>query len=366
VNHKERMLCALKLEKPDRVPKGEIMIHEILIGKLLKMHLPNENENAPIRWSTETLTPLEFELHLYVRELLGFDYVVTTPREIIKKKYVNSSNNTVIEDVWGNINEICPTSSRSIKLAIPDLDALKSYSFPEPDDFKYDNLKQWVEGSDLFVGCFISTGFHKICSLCGYESYMTDYLIEHRNDLHQLMERSTEQDIKIVRRAVEEGADCIWLGDDFAFNEGLFVSPGDLIEFDLQYMKKIVDEVHKLGKPVILHACGNMNKIIDDIVNTGVDGLHALQPSANNDIFNIKKKYTDNLCLIGNIDINFLLPEGSCYEVYDTVKEIILKVAPYGGYILSTCNMLNKDIPPENVLAMCLAAERYGKYPISF
>jgi uroporphyrinogen decarboxylase len=125
-------------------------------------------------------------------------------------------------------------------------------------------------------------------------------------------------------------------------------------------MKKIVDEVHKLGRPVILHACGNMNKIINDIIKTGVDGLHALQPSANNDIFSIKSKYKNDLCLIGNIDINFLLPEGSCYEVHYAGKELILKVASYGGYVLSTCNMLNKDIPPENALAMYLAAERYG------
>jgi hypothetical protein len=176
MNHKERMLCALKLGKPDKVPKGEIIIHEILVGKLLKTHLPHENENAAMRWSTETLTPLEFDLHLQARELLGFDYTVTTPEGTIKEKYNNSGNNNVVEDVWGNIMEIGTNSDRCIKLVIPDLDTLRSYSFPEPDNFRYDNLKQWVKGSDLFIGCMVSTGFHKISSMCGYDNYMTDYI----------------------------------------------------------------------------------------------------------------------------------------------------------------------------------------------
>jgi uroporphyrinogen decarboxylase len=100
------------------------------------------------------------------------------------------------------------------------------------------------------------------------------------------------------------------------------------------------------------------------IAEIGVDGLHALQPSARNDIREIKKRYGKKLALIGNVDISRLLPYGSPWEVDQNVRGLIRDVGGDGGYILTTCNGIMEDVPVENAITMHLACEKYGHYPI--
>ncbi len=69
---------------------------------------------------------------------------------------------------------------------------------------------------------------------------------------------------------------------------------------------------------------------------------------------------------MGNIDIDYTLPFGNAGEVKEAVIEALRIAAPGGGYILSTSNILTKDIPPRNARTMYEAAEKYGKYPLGF
>ena len=115
---------------------------------------------------------------------------------------------------------------------------------------------------------------------------------------------------------------------------------------------------------VFFHSDGNLNAVFAEIVDCGFDGVHSLQPSVGMDIGRIKCKYGGRICLMGNMDLNELLPFGSPEEVEDATRRTIKIAAPGGGFILSTCNTLMRTIPPENALAMYRAAEEHGYYPI--
>ncbi len=62
----------------------------------------------------------------------------------------------------------------------------------------------------------------------------------------------------------------------------------------------MVDVIHEEGGKVIKHSDGNLWKIIDDIVKTNIDGLNPMEPVAGMDIGEVKQKYGDRICLIGN------------------------------------------------------------------
>ncbi|TFG59760.1 MAG: hypothetical protein E4H36_13220, partial [Spirochaetales bacterium] len=192
-----------------------------------------------------------------------------------------------------------------------------------------------------------------------------DAIYEHAGELKFLMERLTELQINIAKEAVGRGADCIWRANDFAINQGPFISPQMLYDPDFQYEKKIVDAVHKLGAPCVLHACGNQTKMLDMVVDMGIDALHAMQPSASNDIRDIKKRYGRKISLIGNVDISRLLPFGTPWEIDQNIKGLIKDVGKDGGYVLTTCNGIMQDVPVENAITMHLACEKYGHYPLS-
>jgi uroporphyrinogen decarboxylase len=82
------------------------------------------------------------------------------------------------------------------------------------------------------------------------------------------------------------------------------------------------------------------------------------------DIGEVKAKYGDRLCILGNIDCTYLLPFGSEEEVAEAVKETIRVAAPGGGYIISSSNSIHPGCKPENYIAMVGAARDYGAYPI--
>ena len=137
-------------------------------------------------------------------------------------------------------------------------------------------------------------------------------------------------------------------------------------DLDFQYQKKIVDVVHDMGCPCIIHSCGNLNSTIEDMIGTGIDAIMAFQPTANNDIFKFKKQYGDKISFMGNICVTELMPHGTPWEVDQEVKKLIKEIGRDGGFMLSTCNALLNDQPLANVITLHLAAEKYGRYPIEY
>ena len=169
----------------------------------------------------------------------------------------------------------------------------------------------------------------------------------------------------LQKKAIACGAHGILVSDDMAYNTGTLLSPAMLRKLFFPALKTLAARIKAEGALVFLHCDGNITEILQDIVDCGFDGLHALQPSAGMSLQAVKQDYGDRLCLMGNIDLDYTLPFGSPEEVRQAVKKAIESAAPGGGYILSTCNILTQDIPAINALAMYEAAEEYGRYPIA-
>jgi uroporphyrinogen decarboxylase len=365
MTHKERMLTVLYEKNiPDKLPHGDVTVDPKIAQAVFKEQIPEEHGNFLVYWMTEPFSDRFFERHRRLREFLGFDFAHVFPREPLTKAGETEEGYPIIRDVWGGKIVAAPHSTEELAAPIPDIRKAADYKFPEVSDFAFDNLDRWVKESDLFTVCQLDTGFFKIYLLIGFTNYMF-YVYDHKDELKLLMEKLADLQIRVAREAVRRGADCIWLANDFAYNTGPFIKPELLWELDFRYEKKIVDAVHKLGVPCVLHACGCQRETLDMIAEIGVDGLHALQPSAQNDIREIKKRYGKKLALIGNVDISRLLPYGSPWEVDQNVRGLIRDVGRDGGYILTTCNGIMEDVPVENAITMHLACEKYGHYPIA-
>ena len=62
----------------------------------------------------------------------------------------------------------------------------------------------------------------------------------------------------------------------------------------------------------------------------------------------VKKYLKDKACIIGNIDCQELLPNGSTDEIERAVKETIEIDSPGGSYIISSSNSIHPGVKPEN------------------
>jgi uroporphyrinogen decarboxylase len=175
---------------------------------------------------------------------------------------------------------------------------------------------------------------------------------------------ATDYILEVIDKAAALGADIFALDGDLAFNQTTLMSPAQYERFVFPFHQEIVARAHERGLKIVKHSDGNMGPIMEYIVAAGFDGFHPNQPQCM-DIGEMKARFGDRLCLLGNIDCTYLLPFGTEAEVEASVKETIAKVAPGGGYIISSSNSIHPGCKPENYLAMVKAAHKYGTYPIT-
>jgi len=169
---------------------------------------------------------------------------------------------------------------------------------------------------------------------------------------------------ELSKQLIDVGIDIIGVGDDLADKHGPFLSPCVWRRLVKPGLGEIVKEVKRRGGLVFFHSDGNINSVLDDIVDIGFDGLHSMEPLAGMDIGAIKKKYGEKLCLLGNVDCSYTLCLATLPEVSRETREVIQKASPLGGHILCSSNSLHTAVKLENFLTMVATARKLGRYPI--
>ena len=163
-----------------------------------------------------------------------------------------------------------------------------------------------------------------------------------------------------ARLSVAAGCDGMWISDDFGDNHAGFLNNDLFKEHVLPYFAELVEYIHNLGVPVLLHSCGCINQYLDDLAQTKIASVHPLQRTAKMDLRAVKEKYGKRFCIIGNIDSSRTLPYGKPADVEAEAKEAIEIAAPGGGYVLASDHSLHDGIPIENIIALREAGRKYG------
>lgn len=143
-------------------------------------------------------------------------------------------------------------------------------------------------------------------------------------------------------------------GDDLGYKSGTLLPPQDVIEHIVPVYKKVIGKIHESGKPFLLHSCGNILEVMDEIIDAGVDAKHS-----NEDVIAPFSQwvddYGDRIGNFGGIDCDVLVRESE-----DTVRKISREIISYsvghGGFAFGTGNSVPEYIPVDNYLAMNEAA----------
>ena len=133
-----------------------------------------------------------------------------------------------------------------------------------------------------------------------YENFVMD-LAEGSDFVQKLIDRWGSFILGSEKQLLECGVDSIYWTDDLGSNEGLLISPDMYRKYFFPWHKKAADLAHEYGKVAIMHSHGNINKILPDIIETGIDILDPVGPSDNMDIRSIKETYGKRITLMGGI-----------------------------------------------------------------
>ena len=377
MNSKDRVIAALNLEEPDRVPMFELAINGPVMEKIL-----GRKCFSGIGWGAEANPKLDREKaiekqlrdHIDCYRKLKLDMLSLFPAAPKnwkdKIRYLDPSEKVyVLVDEFGTSYKYSPEADQAFVVDVPikNLDDLKNYEFPDPlaeGRTDYAEKAKKIVGDEMAISSWVpGIVEHVWTRLTGLERFVM-FLYRYPAEMERFLDKMVKFVIELGKSLVDAGVDVIWYGNDTAGKNGPIISPALHRKFIVPRLKSITEALKKKGAYVINHTDGNIYPILEDLVSTGVDGIHSLEPQAGMNLKTVKERCGDKICLAGNVDVSHTLPFGSPEEVAAEVKECIRAAAPGGGYILASSNTLIKGFPVENIYTMYKTAQKYGRYPL--
>ncbi len=329
----KQLLKVLSREQPDRPTLFEFFLNDRLYESLTR----NESVTA------------ENDFYRYILRKsvcyrnAGYDYaVIHIPnfsfpgREISKEKTISLNEGYVIFD-------------RA---------SLDAYKWMEPEDADYkiiDFIAKNLPQSMKMIVCCPGGVLENAIHLMGYDN-MCALLADDRGLVEDVFENIGKRLVKFLSIAVRHPAvGAIISNDDWGFKTQTMLSPSDMRSLVFPWHKAIVEEAHKQGKPAILHSCGNLSEVMEDIIHSmKFDGKHSFEDSIE-PVEVAYEKYSRHIAILGGIDVDFVA-RATPEQIYSRARTMLELSQKNGAYALGTGNSVPDYVPDENYFALIEAA----------
>jgi uroporphyrinogen decarboxylase len=228
---------------------------------------------------------------------------------------------------------------------------LKGYEFPDPGAPIFFRA---IEGRiaatpDAFrvypVGFSL---YERAWTLRGMARLLMDFY-DHPGFVRDLLNTIGDFNIALVRRALRYDIDAVYFGDDWGQQRGLQMGPRIWGEFIQPVLARMYGVVRQAGKFVMIHSCGDVDELFDDLIEIGLNCFNPFQPEVM-DVDDLMTRYRGRLAFHGGLSTQRTLPFGSPHEVRRQTSHL-LELGRGGGYIFAPAHAVEGDVPLENMLA---------------
>jgi len=185
--------------------------------------------------------------------------------------------------------------------------------------------------------------------LRGMENLMMDFY-DNPKFVHELLNTIADYNIKQISEALQYDIDAIYFGDDWGQQRGLQMGPKLWHEFIYPVLKRMYGVVKQAGKIVLIHSCGDVDELFDDLIEIGLNCFNPFQPEVM-DVEKLIKCYHGKLSFYGGLSTQRTLPYGTVDDVRKETRWL-LELGSEGGYIFAPAHAVESDVPLENILAL--------------
>lgn len=254
-------------------------------------------------------------------------------------------------------------------LADAALDQVHSYAWPDPAWMDVSAVRQNALQYDeqyAILGGEWSPFWHDAIDLMGMENLMLN-MYDQPKTVDALLNHIVDYYVEVSRRTFDAAAkeiDIFFIGNDFGTQVGPVMGQAMFRRYMLPHLKRLVDLGHDYGLKVLLHCCGGFAPLLPALIEIGLDGLQALQPSCTGmDPASLKVLYGSQITFMGCIDTQHVLIEGTPQRIREQTRRVLEVMKPAGGYVASASHdYLLPETPVENVIAMFDTIREYGAY----
>jgi len=228
---------------------------------------------------------------------------------------------------------------------------LTGYTFPDPLDSRFfadipGKIQQFPDRFRVFqIGFSL---YERAWTLRGMEALMMDFY-DHPEFVHGLLNRIADYNLAQVQEALKYDIDAVYFGDDWGQQQGLQMGAKLWREFFRPALQRMYRAVRQAGKFVMIHSCGDVDELFDDLIDLGLNCFNPFQPEVM-DIWSLLPQYRGRLAFHGGLSTQRTLPFGTVQEVRHEVDRL-MALGRDGGYILAPAHDVEGDVPLENMLA---------------
>jgi len=239
---------------------------------------------------------------------------------------------------------------------IETVEEVEAYDWPQIKYLDFtETINQLQNLGDYYrLSGFWSPFFHDLTYMLGTEDLLMK-MYTHPDVIHAILNRLCGFYLEANALFYQQAGNLIdahFMGNDFGSQDDLLMSPELFEEFYLPWLKKFADQAHHYGYHSVLHCCGSIYRIVNQLIEAGIDCIHPIQALATNmNAEYLAENFKGRIVFMGGVDTQHLLSEGTPDDIRNDTSRIIRLLAP-GLIIGPSHEALMPNVPIENVIAM--------------
>ncbi len=327
----DNLLAVLRREKPSRPT-----LFEFFLNGPLNERLTGEKLTA----ANSALEHNRRNMHAYQKA--GYDYVTILAG-------FGFARNPIHHEKTISLNE---------GFMITDRASFEAYPWTNPEDADYaviDILGKELPDGMKFIGFGPGGVLENLISLVGFDN-LCFLLIDDPKLAQDIVDAIGSRLVRHYQMLSQfDTIGAMISNDDWGFKTQTMLSPDDMRKYIIPWDRKIAQTIHASGRPAILHSCGNLRDVMEDIIDDiGYDAKHSYEDA----IQPVEAAYEEwgrRIAILGGIDVDFICrnpPEA----IRDRSRNMLRLASERGGYALGSGNSIPEYVPQEGYLAMISAA----------
>lgn len=292
----------------------------------------------------------------------GYDYVwisvgMIDPAGTMNREFMDSDDSSE-KHYQGKDDKVWAQEKTGKMNSIKDIE---NYPWPEPAKLDYSPFfeAQKYMHPGMKVIAVIGKIFTAAWEMMGLENFSLK-MYDEPEMIEKLIEKIGEIQLGVLENLLKiDSVGAVWAPDDVAYYTGTMVPAEWLRRTLFPIYKKMAQMCKTVDRPLIYHSDGNLWPVLDTILDVGFDALHPIE-SESMDIYELREKLDNKICLIGNIRVHSLATENEDY-ITELVKDRVINLGHKGAYCVGSSNSVPNCVPLKNYKAMLKANADFGQ-----
>ncbi|MBN2852351.1 MAG: hypothetical protein JXQ23_06405 [Clostridia bacterium] len=237
-------------------------------------------------------------------------------------------------NLWGKMSHDLTGGGEVLVGALSSWDMLENYTMPDFDNpSRFAHLEEEADkNKDRFLsGWVMGFPFSFMRKMRKMENFLMDLILEKENVII-LREKMTDMLAGVIENYGKLGADAIFFCEDWGVQDRLLISPALWREIFKPSFTRLCNAARKYDMKVMMHSCGYIYEILEDLMEVGINVFQLDQPSLMG-LENLAEIIGKKATLYSSVDIQSVLPTGNKQLIEEHATKMVKLFHQNGGLI---------------------------------